>query len=165
MTTEEKKAHKEEAEEPKKVAKVSKKKKKTPKKETKAFVSRGKRKESVARASISAGKGNIRFNSLNINAIKNYYVREIIREPIRYVGPEANTVDIAVTARGGGVMGQAQAARTAIANALATYFDTMNLREKFLGIEKTLVIEDTRRVETKKFRGPKARARFQKSYR
>ncbi|MBI5046887.1 30S ribosomal protein S9, partial [Candidatus Micrarchaeota archaeon] len=36
---------------------------------------------------------------------------------------------------------------------------------KFLSIDKSLLIEDTRRVESKKFHGPKARARFQKSYR
>ena len=62
-------------------------------------------------------------------------------------------------------MGQAQAARTAIANALVAYFDGMNLKEKFNSIDRSLIVDDTRRVEPKKFRGPKARARFQKSYR
>ncbi len=62
-------------------------------------------------------------------------------------------------------MGQAQAARTAIANALVEYFGEMNLREKFVEIDRSLVVEDTRRVEPKKYRGPKARARYQKSYR
>jgi small subunit ribosomal protein S9 len=142
------------------------KKKKAPKKEArKVFVVRGKRKESIARATISAGKGVIRLNSQNVSSINNHYVRDIIVEPLRYVGPEANNVDISITVRGGGVMGQAQAARTAIANALAMFFEGMNLRQKFLAIDKSLIIEDTRRVETKKFRGPKARARFQKSYR
>jgi small subunit ribosomal protein S9 len=130
-----------------------------------AFVARGKRKESIARATIRAGKGVIRINSQNLSAINNPYIREIIREPLRYVGPEANNIDISVNVEGGGAMGQAQAARTAIANALSLYFDQMNLREKFIGIDRSLVIEDTRRVEPKKFRGPKARARFQKSYR
>lgn len=141
------------------------KKKKAPKKVTRAFVARGKRKESVARASIKAGKGVVRINTLNISAINNPYIREIIREPLRYIGPEANNVDISVNVNGGGTMGQAQAARTAIAHALMLYFDQMNLRDKFLSIDRSMVIEDTRRVETKKFRGPKARARFQKSYR
>ncbi|MDD5171656.1 MAG: 30S ribosomal protein S9 [Candidatus ainarchaeum sp.] len=145
--------------------KEPKKKKTAPKKVTRAFVARGKRKESVARASIKAGKGVIRVNMLNISAINNPYIREIIREPLRYVGPEANNVDISVNINGGGMMGQAQAARTAIAHALMLYFDQMNLRDKFLSIDRSMVIEDTRRVETKKFRGPKARARFQKSYR
>jgi small subunit ribosomal protein S9 len=145
--------------------KARKKKAGSKKPATKAFVARGKRKESVARATITAGKGVVRINSRNIESINNAYVRDIIREPLRYIGPEANTVNISVNVNGGGTMGQAQAARTAIANALSMYFDTMNLREKFVNIDRSLVIEDTRRVETKKFRGPKARARFQKSYR
>lgn len=143
-----------------------KRKKVSPKKKvTKAFVARGKRKECVARASIKEGKGNIRMNSINIMALNNNYIREIIKEPMRYIGPEANVVDISVNVNGGGVMGQAQAARTAIANALIKYFDKLNLREKFMEIDRSLVIEDIRRVEAKKYRGPKARARFQKSYR
>jgi small subunit ribosomal protein S9 len=146
-------------------AKAAQKKKKKLEKKTRAFVARGKRKESVARATIKPGKGMIRINRMNISSIPNPFIREIIREPVRYVGAEAAGIDIAVSVNGGGAMGQAQAARTAIANALALYFDQLNLREKFIIIDRSLVIEDTRRVETKKFRGPKARARFQKSYR
>lgn len=146
-------------------AKAAPKKKKKAEKKTRAFVARGKRKESVARATIKPGKGMIRINHMNLSSIANPFIREIIREPVRYVGAEAAGIDIAVSVNGGGTMGQAQAARTAIANALALYFDQLNLREKFITIDRSLVIEDTRRVETKKFRGPKARARFQKSYR
>jgi small subunit ribosomal protein S9 len=146
-------------------AKAAPKKKRKAEKKTRAFVARGKRKESVARATIKPGKGMIRVNHLNLSSMPNAFIREIIREPVRYVGAEAAGIDIAVSVNGGGTMGQAQAARTAIANALVLYFDQLNLREKFIGIDRSLVIEDTRRVETKKFRGPKARARFQKSYR
>lgn len=142
-----------------------KRKGKAPKKVTRAVVARGKRKTSIARATIKAGKGVVRFNSANITALNNPYVREIILEPLHYIGPEANGIDIAVNVNGGGMMGQAQAARTAIANALVLYFDTMDLRSKFIDIDRSLIIEDTRRVETKKYKGPKARARFQKSYR
>jgi len=142
-----------------------KRKGKAPKKVTKAVVARGKRKTSIARATIKAGKGVVRFNSANITSLNNPYVREIILEPLHYIGPEANSIDIAINVNGGGMMGQAQAARTAIANALVLYFDTMDLRAKFIDIDRSLIIEDTRRVETKKYKGPKARARFQKSYR
>jgi small subunit ribosomal protein S9 len=147
------------------VHKEPKKKKTAHKKVTRAFVARGKRKTSVARATIQAGKGVVRINTVNISAINNPYIREIIREPLRYIGPEANNIDISVNINGGGVMGQAQAARTAIANALVMYFDQMGLKDKFMAIDHSILIDDTRRVETKKFRGPKARARFQKSYR
>ncbi|HSB47299.1 MAG TPA: 30S ribosomal protein S9 [Candidatus Bilamarchaeum sp.] len=158
--TEAKEASKPEAKEPRKRKKGASKKA-----ATKVFVARGKRKESIARATITEGKGVVRLNSMNVNGLNNKYVRDIILEPLRYVGPEANGVDIAISASGGGRMGQAQAARTAIANALVLYFEGMNLKDKFIEIDRSLVVEDTRRVEPKKFRGPKARARFQKSYR
>ncbi len=159
---EEKKPKKETA---KKAAPKKTVKKKKAKKATKAFVIRGKRKECVARATIKEGKGVVRFNKMKISALNNIYVQEIINEPLRYVGPQIEKVDISVSVRGGGSMGQAQAARTAIAKALVAYFDDVKLREKLISIDRSLLVEDTRRVETKKFRGPKARARFQKSYR
>ena len=130
-----------------------------------SVVARGKRKKAVARAAIRPGKGVIRVNRVLLDALGNKYMREVIREPVRYVGPEANSVDISVNVFGGGAMGQAQAARTAIANALVKYFEGISLREKFISIDRSLVVEDTRRVESKKYRGPKARARYQKSYR
>lgn len=142
-----------------------KKKRKTAKKAQKVFVARGKRKLSVARATIKAGKGAVRINKLNVSSMPNPYIRSIITEPLRYIGPEANEIDLSVRVNGGGMMGQAQAARTAIAHVLVLYFDQMNLKEKFMSIDRSLLIEDTRRVESKKYRGPKARARFQKSYR
>lgn len=145
--------------------KKTKKAKKVKKKKEKVIVARGKRKEAIARATIKSGSGVIRINSLRLESFPNRYVREIIREPIRYVGPEANTVNIHVNVIGGGAMGQAQAARTAIANALAEYFEALDLKNKFTSIDRSLIVEDTRRVEPKKYKGPKARARYQKSYR
>ncbi|MBN1170442.1 30S ribosomal protein S9 [Candidatus Micrarchaeota archaeon] len=153
-------------EKPKKKETAAKKPRKAKKKKTtKAVVARGKRKECVARATIKEGKGIVRLNKMNVDAIPNNYVKEIITEPLHYIGAEATQVDISVNVRGGGSMGQAQAARVAIANALVKYFEDKKLREKFIAIDRSLVIEDIRRVEAKKFRGPKARARYQKSYR
>lgn len=142
-----------------------KKTRKSKKKTSKSVVARGKRKESIARATIREGKGNIRMNKISINALSNKYIRDLICQPLSFVGPEVNSIDIDVSVFGGGAMGQAQAARTAIANALVHYFEGMNLKEKFIEVDRTFLIEDVRRVEPKKFRGPKARARYQKSYR
>jgi small subunit ribosomal protein S9 len=150
---------------PKKEKKPKKGKKAAKKPKVKVVVARGKRKEAIARATIKSGNGAIRINSILLQSFGNEFVREIIREPIRYVGPQANTVNISVNVFGGGAMGQAQAARTAIANALINYFEEANLKEKFISIDRSLVVEDTRRVEPKKYKGPKARARYQKSYR
>jgi small subunit ribosomal protein S9 len=135
-------------------------------KKGKQFVARGKRKESIARASIRKGVGRVRVNSRILNSyFNNRYLVSIAHEALDYIGEKANTIDINIRVYGGGIVGQAQATRTAIANALVEFYPEDNLKEKFLGIDKSLVIEDSRRVETKKYKGPKARARFQKSYR
>lgn len=131
----------------------------------KAIVVRGKRKESVARATIKKGNGVVRMNKINVEALNNKYIRFFITEPLRFLGPEANTINISVTVNGGGMLGQAQAARTAIANALVEYFDDKALKDRLFAADKFMLVEDSRRVEPKKYKGPKARARFQKSYR
>ena len=39
------------------------------------------------------------------------------------------------------------------------------VRKDFMNYDKTLLVADNRRIEPKKYGGPGARARFQKSYR
>lgn len=140
-------------------------KKKSRKKGRKAVVERGKRKESVARAVVREGKGHVRLNSQAVQAISNRYIRSIVSEPLEYLGPEREKLDVDVYVQGGGAMGQAQAARTAIARALVAYTEDAAIRQKMLEVDRSLLVEDSRRVEPKKYKGPKARARFQKSYR
>lgn len=142
-------------------------KKKTAKKGKKevSSVYRGKRKECIARASISKGKGVVRINSVNLLAIDNKYVRETVSEPL-YMAPEiASQVNISINVMGGGQMGQAQACRVAIARALVGFSGDAALKGRMIDRDKFLLAEDSRRVEPKKYKGPKARARFQKSYR
>ena len=139
--------------------------KKTAKKKSDAVVARGKRKRSIARSTVKKGSGKIHVNSKSVESFNSKFVRSIMIEPLGYVGPEANNLDVSVNVSGGVTMGQAQAVRTAIAKALIVYFPKLDLKKKFLEIDRSLVIEDPRRVEPKKYRGPKARARFQKSYR
>ncbi len=144
---------------------TAKKKTKVKQKKEQRNVFRGKRKESVARATISKGNGIVRVNSVRLDAIDNKYVRETISEPL-YLAPEvASQVNIAVNVFGGGQMGQAQACRLAIAHALIGFSGDSALKQKMLLHDRSLIIEDFRRVEPKKYKGPKARARFQKSYR
>ncbi len=140
--------------------------KKKSKKKTASIVTRGKRKSAVARASISKGKGKVYVNKSAIDAVMDGYYQQIVMEPMRLV-PEISTgVDVSVTVFGGGVMGQAQAARTAVARALLKYSnDDAKVKETFMEQDRFLLKEDVRRVEPKKYKGPKARARFQKSYR
>jgi len=129
----------------------------------KVFVERGKRKRAIARATIKEGTGLLKINNLGINAFTSPIERELILEPFRFV--DASKIDVSVNVRGGGRMGQAQAARTAIARALVAYTGDEELRKRFMEFDRSLLVEDPRRVEPKKFKGPKARARFTKSYR
>jgi small subunit ribosomal protein S9 len=74
-------------------------------------------------------------------------------------------VDIDVKVVGGGVMGQAEAARMVIAKGLVDWTSDMELKEKFNQYDRTMLVGDPRRSEPKKYGGPGARARKQKSYR
>ncbi|MFA6048663.1 MAG: 30S ribosomal protein S9 [Candidatus Micrarchaeia archaeon] len=133
-------------------------------KKQKFIVTRGKRKEAIARASIKPGSGKISVNGLSLDALNSPFVRQVISEPMKFYDA-SNTLDIDINVRGGGVMGQAQAARTAIARALVSYSKSDELKAEMLSYDRSLLVEDPRRVEPKKFKGPKARARFTKSYR
>ena len=141
------------------------KKKAKKKKEVLSNVFRGKRKESIARATISKGKGIVRVNSQLLSSLENRYAREMIAEPLRVVPEVASQVNISLNVVGGGAIGQAQACSVAIARALIGFSGDESVRRKILEHDRFMVTEDSRRVEPKKYKGPKARARFQKSYR
>ncbi len=146
-------------------AEDKKKKTRKRKKAKKVVVARGKRKEAIARATIKPGSGKVVINKTPLDAFQNKYVAWLIKEPLLIAGADAAKVDIRVNVQGGGMMGQAQAARTAIAKGLVEYFESEELEKRFLEHDPSLIVEDVRRVEPKKYKGPKARARFQKSYR
>ncbi|MDE1850065.1 MAG: 30S ribosomal protein S9 [Candidatus Micrarchaeota archaeon] len=143
-----------------------KKKGKVAKAKQKILLSMARRKNAVARASLKSGTGRIRVNGIDINLIKPREMRELILEPIHLSDSAQQIVsesDIQIEMRGGGVIGQAQAARTALAKALS--LSNEGLRKVYLDYDRSLIVDDYRKVEPKKFKGPKARARFQKSYR
>ena len=157
---------KKKTEKPDEPAAAPKKKAKAPKKgKEKFFQARGKRKESIARATVTEGKGVIRVNSMLIDFVEPISLRDILLEPVQLAGDIALNLDISVNVHGGGVVGQMQAARVAIAKALIMYTGSEELKKKMILVDRNMVIEDKRRVEPKKYKGPKARARYQKSYR
>jgi small subunit ribosomal protein S9 len=80
-------------------------------------------------------------------------------------GDIAESVDIDVIVKGGGIIGQANAARTAIARGIVDWTNDTNLRDSYMAYDRNLLVNDSRQKETKKFGGPGARARYQKSYR
>ena len=132
----------------------------------KILVVSGKRKTAIARATIKPGIGRIRINNVPIEIYEPEIAREKILEPLYIAGDDVRKkVDIKVKVKGGGFMGQAEAARMAIARALFKWTKSTHLRTLFLKYDRTMIAGDPRRKEPKKFGGPGARARDQKSYR
>ncbi len=86
-------------------------------------------------------------------------------EPVKLAGKKAEGLDVDVSVHGGGVMGQADAARTAIARGLWQYLKDEELANLYKEYDRTLVAPDTRRKLPKKPLGRGARKKRQKSYR
>lgn len=137
---------------------------KAKKEKVKVVVARGKRKEAVARAVVRSGRGIVRINNMTLDCM-HPYLRNMILEPLEIAGDIANNLSISVNVRGGGVMSQADAARNAIARGIVKFTGSDELKEKYIKTDRFLIVEDYRRIEPKKYLGPKARARYQKSYR
>ena len=125
----------------------------------------GKRKTAVARATARRGEGRIRVNNTPLEIYTPELARLKIREALHFAGDHANVVDIDVDVRGGGIMGQAEAVRTAVARAIYEFTGDESLKEAFLSYDRTLLVNDTRRREAKHQLGRGARKKKQKSYR
>lgn len=132
----------------------------------KLILTSGKRKAAIARAVIKEGKGKIRINGIPAEIWEPEFARLTIMEPVLLAGEKfRKKVDIKVRVNSGGFMGQAMAVRIAIARALDKFFQNPELRGRFISYDRTMLVGDSRRSEPKKFGGPSARARKQKSYR
>lgn len=139
-------------------------------KKPKIVIASGKRKCAIARAKITEGKGRWRINSMPVELIPNEVLRFKVMEPIllaKDIVP-IETVDIDVEVSGGGVMGQANAARTAIAKGLVEYFKNEKLERVFNEFDQWMLKNDPRQTlphhgPTRSHKGP--RARRQTSYR
>lgn len=125
----------------------------------------GKRKTAVARASVKEGTGKVRINSKPVDIWTPELAKLKIMEPLMLAPEQAAKVDIDVSVQGGGVIGQAEAARTAIAKGLVEYYKDEELERTFKSQDRTLMVSDARRKLPKKPLGRGARKKRQKSYR
>ena len=138
----------------------------------KSVESSGKRKTAVARATVKPGKGRVRVNSEPIEIMQPALARRKSMEPLVIADAmnRLGKVDISITTQGGGIMGQTDAIRTAIARGLVHYnggaegLDT-ELRDEYLRFDRSLLVNDPRRKEPKHQLGRGARRKKQKSYR
>ena len=132
----------------------------------KVLVVSGKRKTATARAVVKPGVGRVRINMVPVEIYEPEIAREKIMEPLMQAGEDVwKQMDMDVKTSGGGYMGQAEAARMAVANALLKWTKSSHLRTVFTEYDRTMIAGDSRRKEPKKFGGPGARAKEQKSYR
>ena len=121
----------------------------------------GRRKSAVARVYLKEGKGNITINQKDY---KEYFPIEqlqfVVQQPLKVLQVEEK-YDITVNLDGGGINGQAEALRMAIARALVK----INVDDKPAMRHNGFLTRDPREVERKKPGRPKARKRFQFSKR
>ncbi len=127
--------------------------------------SKAKKKEAVARAVIKKGNGKIKINKRDIGLFEPRHLREFIEEPTQLLPEIAKEVNIDINVKGGGFMGQASAARSAIAKSLVLYSKDEKAKQALLAYDRLLLVDDVRRVESKKPLGTKARKKKQKSKR
>ena len=121
----------------------------------------GRRKTATARVFLRPGKGQITVNN---RPFDNYFVNESARAYVRQpllAAELADRFDILILAHGGGITGQAGAARLGIARALIEFNSELRGKLKQLG----LLTRDARAHERKKYGQKGARKRFQFSKR
>ena len=126
----------------------------------------GKKKTAVARATVRDGSGRVRIDSEPVELVEPEQAKLKMLEPFRIAADDLREeVDVDVTVSGGGFAGQADAVRTAIARGLVEHTNDAELRDAYMSFDRSLLVNDVRQSEPKKWGGPGARARYQKSYR
>merc|ERR1712187_838478 len=119
------------------------------------------------------GKGIIRVNGKPLEQIEPKPLQFKLQEPILLLGKDRfSEVDIRIRVKGGGRISQIYAIRQALSKSLVAYYQKYvdeqskkAIKDTLVQYDRSLLVADPRRCEPKKFGGPGARARFQKSYR
>ena len=133
----------------------------------------GRKKNAVAVAHTKRGHGLIKINGSPIDLWEPEGLRMKTFEPVLLLGQARFAgVDIRVRVRGGGYTAQVYAIRQAIARSMVAFYQKYvdehskrEIKDLLLSYDRSLLVSDPRRRESKKFGGPSARARYQKSYR
>ena len=139
-------------------------------KKEKVVLTMGRKKKAIARVALRDGVGDIKVNGVPVSILKPEAAREIMLEPISIAQDVLGKnfeygINLTVNVSGGGIMGQAYAARTAMGKALVKWSDNDNLKKAYLEYDRSLIIDDVRIKEPKKYLRKGARAKPIKSYR
>ncbi|MDB4609604.1 30S ribosomal protein S9 [Verrucomicrobia bacterium] len=125
------------------------------------FLGTGRRKTSVARVRLSAGTGKV---SVNGRSLEEYFPLETQRSDVLLplnITETSSKLDVRINVCGGGMSGQAGAARHGISRALLNVDADLRPVLKSAGF----LTRDPRMKERKKYGQPGARRRFQYSKR
>ncbi|OLY83511.1 40S ribosomal protein S16 [Smittium mucronatum] len=133
----------------------------------------GRKKTATAVAYCKPGKGMIKVNGQPLELLEPQILKFKVYEAILVVGEDKfSHVDIRVRVKGGGHVSQVYAIRQAIAKSIVAYYQKYvdeaakkEIKDLLVAYDRSLLVADPRRCEPKKFGGPGARARYQKSYR
>merc|ERR1712228_991441 len=133
----------------------------------------GRKKTAVAVSYCKKGRGLIKINGCPIELVEPEILRYKVFEPILLLGRQRFAgVDMRIRVKGGGHTSQIYAIRQSIAKSLVAYYQKYvdeaskkEIKKILIDYDRSLLVADPRRCEPKKFGGPGARARYQKSYR
>nr|ALS04339.1 40S ribosomal protein S16 [Acartia pacifica] len=133
----------------------------------------GRKKTATAVAYCKRGHGLIKVNGRPLHLVEPRALSYKLQEPILLLGKERFAdIDVRIRVKGGGHVSQVYAIRQALSKALVAYYQKyvdeqseQEIKDTLVQFDRSLLVADPRRNEPKKFGGPGARARYQKSYR
>uniref|UniRef100_A0A665VAX6 Small ribosomal subunit protein uS9 n=1 Tax=Echeneis naucrates TaxID=173247 RepID=A0A665VAX6_ECHNA len=132
----------------------------------------GRKKTATAVAHCKRGNGLIKVNGRPLEMVEPATLQYKLLEPVLLLGKERFAgVDIRVRVKGGGHVAQIYGKQTLVFSSSDYSFfyvdeaSKKEIKDILIQYDRTLLVADPRRCESKKFGGPGARARYQKSYR
>lgn len=138
-------------------------------------MARGTKKSSVATCACkNTGKFEIRVNNVPINIHTDSIMVGKLEEIYRLLGEETfEGLDFDIKClRPSSHIGNVYAARQALCKALLAYYSLFSdeykkqeIKKAVMEFDRSAIVADSRKKEPKKYGGPGARARYQKSYR
>ena len=134
--------------------------------ESQVIITNARRKMARAICYLYPGKGRVYFNNVPIDLIPIEMVRLKIMEPLLLAGEEIRSkIDAKIIATGGGIMGQADSARMALARAILKFTNNEELKKIYRAYDRSMLAGDPRQTESEKWMRYSARRWRQKSYR
>ncbi|MBB5253380.1 30S ribosomal protein S9 [Sulfurisphaera ohwakuensis] len=134
--------------------------------QSQVIITYARRKMARARCYLTPGKGRVFVNDIPLEIIPMEVVRMKIMEPLLLAGEKiSSSIDAKIYVEGGGVMGQADAARMALARALVKFTGSKELEEIYKVYDRTMLAGDPRQTESEKWMRYSARRWRQKAYR